>query len=878
MSRKNTRFLCVLLVLMSCLVGFIACGIHGDPHENIPPTIRITSFTGFDWEDGEGWSPDLAPFQQTIYWAADDADGVVVGYAYRVLDGEGKPIPTPGNISIDEIGELTPDGLRDMIYNLSLGHELNGKRLGNGWIIHHSKGADQTIPLDDPNADRTIWTDRVFAIINFPAHDGSYGDHGNLPVDSEGNLIPIPSRFEVVAIDNRGGISQPAVRYFNSKSVAPSLHISSSSGTLNDKEIGQGVRVIFMKQDVLIDGVVSVRAWYYIYKLRVIEIPHSIGGIPLSSTERDTLDAWMNYHKNHPVNPWPDIWDVFLRENPPISESNEYNTRENIRVNETVISTTESPSSPALTINVRDGVRMHGTVIETRVVDLAGVVSEPTYALFYVSDKFKPHALFYYTHSYAMGDDFFILDQSKDNVNVDLVPFSYTSTGIRMASTLTASPILNSEGRPIDFEWAIVGDAQTRFWFRWGYHGEYKDDDPNDLWYGVVRDPENEEASGLGTNYLTEVVYYYIQLNGQRYDFGPLNQPGLQPNGIMFPEGDSFDNWLRIPANHEISQRLSFNGLTSTNGINGTDIHEFKVMIEDLQSVRSTPAIYRFRIVEKTTDVDREGVLYINNQTSIPNGIFDFYRDVLPNNMPITTVDRIAITSLIESIKLYDIDSYYNLRTGRHIFPYSFLSKYKYVIYAAESSPVNTPLSMNADQDGFRMYMQNHGNLIIVGNLNLAEQINAQLDAPMNNFYQQFFGWPNARAEMLALNESLQGRQYYLLGTTPTGSQAFPILNAELVSPADQVIGNFITTRQGLGVATVFYSLADTAEPIYLFRSKTVDGGDWSPLDEADRARFHDQIIAFRKMNGQGYGYTLGFQPFHMNRDNIRALFAEIMR
>ncbi len=85
-------------------------------------------------------------------------------------------------------------------------------------------GADQNIPLDNPQARRSIWTSQKYAVINFPA------------ADAQGNPIVKFSKFEVVAIDNRGAItSEPAWRDFRTRSDRPKCTASTTKGNPNGK-------------------------------------------------------------------------------------------------------------------------------------------------------------------------------------------------------------------------------------------------------------------------------------------------------------------------------------------------------------------------------------------------------------------------------------------------------------------------------------------------------------------------------------------------------------------------------------------------------------------------------------------------------------------
>ena len=137
-KRIHILVLLVPLLLLALIAG--GCGKSGTKRANIAPTITITSYEGFDD------SALLAPyanttfsFQQKIYWNATDPDGVIAGFAYRVLDANDNPIATPGN-DLSMQRAITPKNVLD--------------RFGPGWVMHYLPNANQDIPLDNPEARR----------------------------------------------------------------------------------------------------------------------------------------------------------------------------------------------------------------------------------------------------------------------------------------------------------------------------------------------------------------------------------------------------------------------------------------------------------------------------------------------------------------------------------------------------------------------------------------------------------------------------------------------------------------------------------------------------------------------------------------------------
>jgi len=89
---------------------------------------------------------------------------------------------TAGNLYIDSLGTSTPKTVLD--------------KYGAGWVLHYKAGANQSIPLDSLGAKKTIWTTQKYALVNFIASNSS-----GLPDTTI-------SRFEVICVDDRGGVSE----------------------------------------------------------------------------------------------------------------------------------------------------------------------------------------------------------------------------------------------------------------------------------------------------------------------------------------------------------------------------------------------------------------------------------------------------------------------------------------------------------------------------------------------------------------------------------------------------------------------------------------------------------------------------------------------
>lgn len=244
MRVKSMKLFPIVIILTLIGLFVFGCGKQGSRFANLPPTIRITSYEGYDPANPYTDPDAVTLFQQRIFWHASDPDGVVTGYAFRILDEFGNPLSTAGNSFIDSVGTVTPQEVLDLY--------------GAGWILHYQPGADQSIPLDDPRARSTIWANQKFAVVNFIA------------ATAAGDSATTISSFEVICVDNRGAVSETsAIRRFTSYSRTPECFVTTTKGNPAGREVGTGIKLSFVINDF--DPFIQPTAWYYKFKIQKVD-------------------------------------------------------------------------------------------------------------------------------------------------------------------------------------------------------------------------------------------------------------------------------------------------------------------------------------------------------------------------------------------------------------------------------------------------------------------------------------------------------------------------------------------------------------------------------------------------------------------------------
>jgi hypothetical protein len=460
MPKKSVRLLTTLAIIALVAFAVSGCGKFGNRFENQSPTIRITSYEGYDD------SALLAPyanvtflFQQRIYWQASDPDGIIAGFAYRIKNQSGVPVATPGNDYIDMDGSVTPQKVVE--------------RFGTGWVIHYKPNANQDLALDDPNASRTIWTSQKYATINFPA------------ADANGNPLTMNSTFEVIAIDNRGDVTpidpgytqrSSAWRSFNVTSARPTCNITTTKGNPGGGAVGSGIRLDFIMHDT--DPFISETP--YKFEFKTMKVDKDSGEI-IAGTE----SQWYNS-----VSATDPELDKYLL--------TRYTT-------------------PALSYDIVSGDTLRKTQIFARTYDMAGVVSEVTTEStmqFAVKDGFRPQTLIYPQRVYALGDYHYI--DYSDESTPEILPFTIIGGVQRYATPFfndlsETNTAINSNNIKVWLRWgwhgeyAVVPAAGPVIYT----------DNPYDKKVDTVLDGDTDE------NYFSEVTNFDIRLDEEPYNYPP---------------------------------------------------------------------------------------------------------------------------------------------------------------------------------------------------------------------------------------------------------------------------------------------------------------------------------------------------------------------
>lgn len=813
----------VMLIATCSLLIFAlmmsACD-KGDLKPNQAPTIEITSYGGSD-STLTGTS-NLALFQQKIFWNAYDVDGAVKGYAYRILDEQGNPISTPGNDYI--VSSLESDLVPLSIKQL-------GAEFTKGWVLHYETGAPDSIPLSSPNARRTIWTDQVSATINFPANINGVAAHRI-------------SAFQIVAIDNRGDISAVQTKYFNSQSASPHAFASSSQGVLDDAEIGQGIKLVFSMDDG--DPYIGAIPWYYEYQ--IYRVKNSA-----DTTGADTLAANVYYRSS---------W---------------ISTVNNTNIEQATLTKHTTPALEDNYVNLESGLIQSTpyskTILVVRVVDLAGIRSERKDYRFHVNGKYYPETIPYLGKCYALGDYHYV-EQVDAGAN-DVLPSIKTSEGIKIARPFflhpTAfepiNPLKPYDIKPTAFKYTAVGrqlkstDPATdlRVWLKWGYHGEYEADDPTATKkYNVV------DSSGV--DYQSEITYFHIQLDGQQYPYQPLLKPGMQPD----------PNWLRIPASHDIAQKIPLTKLSP-------GVHVLRIKAEDLQGKADrTPAEITFEVVAPTPVADRRGVLVITNESS----------NTTPTTLAIKKYYTDNLTDALEADSkfVYRSDWSATISTmpgamgkfSSNVFAPSYLQQFKAVIYYHDYMPYASH-NLDNEANAMRLFMLLNGKLILSGGQNITA-VNKLMYNNNEKLLTNFLALPAPTNCFVITN--LTNPPYsvkpFMIGATPKVT-GYPTLDLDvLTNPI-----SLVNTKKGLGTVSYFKNVP-AGNILYRMVSKPVGTTpDPSPTHlnptQAEFDEINDQVVALVKENGKLAGqpkvksYAFGFPLSLMNRTQADELFSLII-
>jgi hypothetical protein len=810
MNYKSSKLLAVILLLVVSALFITGCGKSGSRFANKPPTITITSY--------EGWTDENVPatidtldheyaFQQRIFWNAYDPDGVISGYAFRVLNENLEPIPSPGYQHISRVEDgLIPDAVINSTAFLG-----NSKE---GWVYHYLPSADQSLGLDDPEASRTIWTSQKYAVINFNS------------ADELGNPLALVSHFEVIAIDNRGGIvDRSAWRRFRTSSPRPTCFLDTTKGNPNGGDVGSGIRLKFTMHDT--DPFILPIP--YKFEFRMMKINDANG-----SVVPGTDTGWISTEGQDKI----DEYRLTANTTPPLDyDYNEDGTSKNTT-----------------------------TRIMGRATDMAGVLSLPSgtepdstaMIYFKVKPGFRPRTTLYSRKILALGDNHY--EDWGDDYNQEPVPFSLAGGRQRYATSFF---------RDTDGSFSAVHSNNLKVYVRWGWWGEYETQDGNsfpldDPYEKKVDVVLSEHSPSVPVNYFSEITHFDIRYDDEPFAF--LAFPPADYNHVD-PDGKT---WLRIPVSSPLMQSIV---LTSEQVDPGR--HKFEVRCVDMQEKYSqNPAILEFLIHPSSPPANRQGVLIIdddvNSTTASPDDIVDAKYLNMVSGLGLSA-DQIKVVKYGGS----GVNGTVPDNRQRHI-SYGLLQDKKMVIYHSDNPTSDG--NILKEIDALSLFMQKGGNLVISHTLKFSSLSTEISKSGQRTTLLNTLGLPN-RPRFEIIGGALQTNPFM---TQATGVAGYPNVNLQITDPPS--FNPLVEMRKGLS-AVAYYPLDDNGNPyhngddIFTLTTKTV-GQDSSSPSQAQFDLLNGKTIGIRKVNGTVYqnsrAYLFTFPLSYMRDEETKALINKI--
>ncbi|MDO9576467.1 MAG: hypothetical protein Q7J16_01140 [Candidatus Cloacimonadales bacterium] len=778
---KFRNALILITTLAIIVFAFTACERKGKLYPNEKPTIAITSYEGTSAPDS-----NAVLFQQKIYWEAHDTDGVVDKYAFAVVDSilnaftddAGNPVGTPGYPVVDD----------------------------KGWVYHYQSGADESIPLSI-STQRTIWTDQVYAVINFPA------------ANVNGDSAHVTSVFQVKCKDNSGDeCDEPARKFYTAESNVPRCTAGSTRGDINTQTVGIGMVLSFSIIDD--DPFVGAIADHFEFRLEKRNllgevIPEADGGY--NETWWSTIDE-NNIHQ-------------YL-----ITLNNWGGTRASLKLN-----------------SFLSGAPQDSTYLISKVIDIAGIVSDSTTISFVVKEGFYPSSLIYngiaqegnanVNDVYALGENHFVT--YIDEALGQLLPSVMTTEGAHYATPFWINT--NSD-------YVALYSNDLKVYLSWGYNGEYQGNSPGSRKQGIVKDERT------GNQYFSEIKYFDLRLDGEPYHYAPL--PAAQYN---FEDQETGKVWLRVPVSHAIAQETILTSL-------GDGTHKFEVRAVDLQDVGdATPTSFIFKVISIVPVVDKEGILILDDS---PSGLFcpEVYVDSLYSTAyflagypgTVDVLDRAELKASIWNSPLH---------WSKDVFSPTDLQNYKTVIYFADSP--NEPNKFAMEYDVLNIYLRNGGNLIFSGGKNIAVEV--QRDC-VN------FGFPILR-KYFGIEEDIDAVKYVKKGITEANYlnlQYFIGATADdgFTQDIDMQFPSFNTlVSDALG--PVSYFVEDMLDPatqvIYRFQCKPAGDGSNDP-SQYEANFFNGQPVGLKKVTGLSKCYIFGFPLAYMVPEQVNTVLLQCIQ
>jgi hypothetical protein len=600
----------------------------------------------------------------------------------------------------------------------------------DGWVLQDKTKNTGKIPYDggtSVDASLTKWTEYPYAVINFPACNSEFANNA-------------PSVLEVMCIDNRGQISQISRKIFSCKSSAPRVIISTSSGDLDaDTKVGMALRFRFDIGNATDDSyeynLLSGNRWWY-FEYCVKKVDKTTGAL----VEQSDWLSTQNY-----TNPQ----QVLIRKVPYGAQT----------------ATLSSDFNEA-------GNLVTQTRLIARVRDVSGMYSPYDSVSFSVTDKYAPGTVIYPQKCFAIGSNHYmeLCGQTDQDAPVD-----YTTTG-----TLVGTPFF----KDITGTYAAIWSADFNVTMKWGYNGEYNDNNPAHRQSGAVLD----EVTNY--NYRTEITSYQVRLDGRPFEFPALMAlPNYETDYIYTDENN--DKWLQIPASKDMATEIVLSNLLPYDENDPSTLHKLIVRAVDLQGVPDpTPDSLVFKLVAPVSADAKHGVLIIDDDTNLPstnalNGeteVDNFYNNIAASlTGDYAAIDRNQIvTGDYFDGALHSGNSGAN--TGMDALSPTDLQKYKLVIWHSDSRMYSSGSNLWKEIDVLRLYLKDGGNLIVSGGDDLRPSLESAT-ASSYTFFHSFFGLPLNYA-----SKGLAPAEMYFQGATSVAAD-YPNLALNITNSFDQGVG-----------------------------------------------------------------------------------------
>ena len=796
MFKLNKSLILFSFLLIGILLISSCDGRKGKVNVNTPPVITITDYFGSDSLTGVG-DPNL--FQQTIRWSAYDTDGVIYGYAFRVIDENGNPFQDiHGNI----VGTPGYSCVND-----------------SGWVYHYLPGADESIPLEDPDASKTIWTSQVYAVINFPANVN--GDSAN-----------VVSMFEVKCIDNIGDESIPAKKYFNAESNIPTVKAQSTKGDVDGEMIGLGIVFEFVIQGD--EPFIGEIADYYEFVLEKKDLNGNL--IPYDGTPQGGYDLDIND---------PDDW-ISTKGQDDVSHF-----------------TMTKFTTPALIPNTVFGnVPADSTCLTVKAIDIAGIISEPVEISFVIKEGFYPRTIIYYGEAVsptgvsisgacndirALGRNHFATDMDQSIPKV--IPSIMTSEGAHFATPFW----VDQEGK-----FTLIGSHDLRVYMHWGWSGEFEGNPQNP--YGRRVGQVNDELTYKP--YFSEIKFFDLRLDGEPYHYGPLP---FEDFGYL--DEETGKEWLRVPISNDIAQTTILTGLD-------TGTHRFEVRAIDLQDVADkTPSEFIFEIVDAIPAEEKEGILVIDSESGTQtnqDSIDVKYEYFLSDQSNVNYIKRADVKAFIGSLNLTQ------LHFAKSVFSPTDLQQYKVIIYHSDSPRKNNASNFEMEYDSINLYLLGGGNIIFSGGANI-QSIQEKCNKDGTPLLQKYFGIPlqseNYDNVVEILSESLYEYNPFFNKAYADNGFTYDI-DLELPSSVNNYI-NF-NHLYGLNAVSFFNEFEEGTQIIFTLGCKEIGDGLYDP-SQTEYDYYNGQPVAVKRDNNGSKCYLFGFPLSYMDTEQVRTTLNQII-